>query len=431
MDKYAFGNRLCTLRTEKGYTQEKLGRMLGVSNKAISKWENGTTQPRLQMLDRIAACFDMSVEELLEYDEKSGESESVAAGKQVSGIPDAIMHSPRFSASILMGIGWLKVDAPKFLSEIKGKYGLTNREIANIFETSEKTIGLWENGLKQPNAVQRFRIAAFYYGNGGEKDLVTELTDSNGLYKTTRIAMIAGGVFLALMFYLVYYPLYVIGDRVYYFEHAGVAAPFSLKGILIFVIPNAVMLCAYFLYIKYIRQHRPELERTNTACQTVLIGVFIYLIADWLIFLTPSYMLGAFAVFAVLAAGLHFLKNSKLSEALSVIFLLALTAPIVIRGSELADEEIMMVNPGDELILGSLMMFSLLLLMEVMFFQINRHYNSIKGYFPPTKKENQKFNKRDYLWYAVAVIISSVYYLLLELFRRELYLLFSELPELP
>ena len=72
MDRYDFGNRLYKLRTEKGYTQEKLGKMLGVSNKAISKWENGTTQPRLQMLDKIASCFDMSVEELLENtDEKS------------------------------------------------------------------------------------------------------------------------------------------------------------------------------------------------------------------------------------------------------------------------------------------------------------------------------------------------------------------------
>lgn len=74
MDKYAFGNRLYELRAEKGYTQEKLGRMLGVSNKAISKWENGTTQPRLQMLDKIATCFDMSVEELLNGKESDSAS---------------------------------------------------------------------------------------------------------------------------------------------------------------------------------------------------------------------------------------------------------------------------------------------------------------------------------------------------------------------
>ena len=41
MNKYNFGNYLCQLREKKGYSQSELGRKLGVTNKAVSKWENG------------------------------------------------------------------------------------------------------------------------------------------------------------------------------------------------------------------------------------------------------------------------------------------------------------------------------------------------------------------------------------------------------
>ena len=43
MNDYAFGNFLFDLRTEKGFSQAQLGEMLGVTNKAVSKWENGVS----------------------------------------------------------------------------------------------------------------------------------------------------------------------------------------------------------------------------------------------------------------------------------------------------------------------------------------------------------------------------------------------------
>lgn len=41
MDKKATGELIRATRTEKGYTQSELGNILGVSNKAVSRWENG------------------------------------------------------------------------------------------------------------------------------------------------------------------------------------------------------------------------------------------------------------------------------------------------------------------------------------------------------------------------------------------------------
>lgn len=64
MNDYMFGNFLCELRTQKGLSQSQLGEMLGVTNKAVSKWENGSTKPNTNLLPKIAEIFGVTVEEL-------------------------------------------------------------------------------------------------------------------------------------------------------------------------------------------------------------------------------------------------------------------------------------------------------------------------------------------------------------------------------
>ncbi|MCH5191787.1 MAG: helix-turn-helix transcriptional regulator [Oscillospiraceae bacterium] len=65
MDYYKFGNALCSLREEKGMTQKELAQILDVSDKAVSKWENGQAIPRINVLEKIAEVFDTSVEDLI------------------------------------------------------------------------------------------------------------------------------------------------------------------------------------------------------------------------------------------------------------------------------------------------------------------------------------------------------------------------------
>lgn len=57
------------LRTEKGLTQEALGEKINVTRQAISSWENGRTQPDLEMLGLLADAFDVEMEQLI-YGEK-------------------------------------------------------------------------------------------------------------------------------------------------------------------------------------------------------------------------------------------------------------------------------------------------------------------------------------------------------------------------
>ena len=65
VDKFTFGNRLYELRTQNNLTQKQLAMYLGVSNKAVSKWETGEAMPRVKTLQAIAQCFGITYSDLL------------------------------------------------------------------------------------------------------------------------------------------------------------------------------------------------------------------------------------------------------------------------------------------------------------------------------------------------------------------------------
>ena len=65
MDLVQIGKFIAQLRKEHGFSQEKLGEMLGVTNKTISRWETGTYLPSAEMLLSMSKLFDVSINELL------------------------------------------------------------------------------------------------------------------------------------------------------------------------------------------------------------------------------------------------------------------------------------------------------------------------------------------------------------------------------
>ena len=48
MDQIKIGKFIATLRRQSGLTQEKLGEKIGVTNKTISRWENGNYMPDIE-----------------------------------------------------------------------------------------------------------------------------------------------------------------------------------------------------------------------------------------------------------------------------------------------------------------------------------------------------------------------------------------------
>ena len=54
------GEILSTLRKQKGVTQEEMGKALGVSMQAVSRWENGGA-PDIMLLPALADYFGVSI----------------------------------------------------------------------------------------------------------------------------------------------------------------------------------------------------------------------------------------------------------------------------------------------------------------------------------------------------------------------------------
>lgn len=77
MDTKKIGAFIALNRKEKGLTQEQLGEKLGVSNKTISRWENGNYMPDLSMLEPLSKELGITLNELLagEKIEKEEEQE--------------------------------------------------------------------------------------------------------------------------------------------------------------------------------------------------------------------------------------------------------------------------------------------------------------------------------------------------------------------
>ena len=59
------GKFIAALRKEKGLTQEQLGEKVGVTNKTISRWENGNYMPDVEMLSLLSKEFGVSINELI------------------------------------------------------------------------------------------------------------------------------------------------------------------------------------------------------------------------------------------------------------------------------------------------------------------------------------------------------------------------------
>ncbi len=65
MDLIKIGKFIAELRHENKITQEELGEKLGVTNKTISRWENGNYLPSVEMLQMLSSIFSVSINELL------------------------------------------------------------------------------------------------------------------------------------------------------------------------------------------------------------------------------------------------------------------------------------------------------------------------------------------------------------------------------
>ena len=71
MDPIRIGAFLKELRKERNMTQEAIAGKFGVTQRSVSRWENGNTMPDISVLIELADFYDVDIRELLRGERKS------------------------------------------------------------------------------------------------------------------------------------------------------------------------------------------------------------------------------------------------------------------------------------------------------------------------------------------------------------------------
>ncbi len=70
MDQKQIGLFLKELRKQKGLTQGQLAEMMGVSDRTVSRWENGKNMPDLSILVELADYYEIDIREIIDGERK-------------------------------------------------------------------------------------------------------------------------------------------------------------------------------------------------------------------------------------------------------------------------------------------------------------------------------------------------------------------------
>ena len=126
MKKQTLGMMISTLRKEKGMTQLELAEKMGVTDKAVSKWERDLSFPDINSIPKLAEIFEISVDELTQV--KTETKENIGKNKvdeivdvalkgigMAMGIAVAVLsilgELETESAFIMLGIGLASISA--------------------------------------------------------------------------------------------------------------------------------------------------------------------------------------------------------------------------------------------------------------------------------------------------------------------------------
>lgn len=80
------GENIRRARLERGLTQSALAETLGVSDRAVSRWERGTSTPNVLLLSRLALLLETSADALLAIDPQRIQAEILHATEECTAL---------------------------------------------------------------------------------------------------------------------------------------------------------------------------------------------------------------------------------------------------------------------------------------------------------------------------------------------------------
>ena len=103
--KKTLGTMISSLRKDKGMTQLELAETMGVTDKAVSKWERDLSCPDINSISKLAEILEISVEDLMQGKTETKEQDTKEKKENISiNKVDEIIDTALKGIGIAMGI---------------------------------------------------------------------------------------------------------------------------------------------------------------------------------------------------------------------------------------------------------------------------------------------------------------------------------------
>ena len=102
------GTMIAELRKQHGMTQLELAEKMGVTDKAVSKWERDLSCPDINSVPNLAEILGVSVEELMQV-KKTAEAPAGKAGEILEIAPKAVAMAMGIAVTVLTILNALDV----------------------------------------------------------------------------------------------------------------------------------------------------------------------------------------------------------------------------------------------------------------------------------------------------------------------------------
>lgn len=192
LDQEKIGRFIAERRKAQELTQKQLADRLGVSDKAVSKWETGRSMPDNAILFELCAVLETNVNELLSGEKLSADSYHGKAEENMMNLMKEKQKSGRVNAvvGLVLGVTFLLCCVQMTAGNILWFWDMPSL-LLNVFMT---WILLFMSGL-----VKDFvRGLGFFFGKKNVLDS-EKLNRTKAAYKLVLIALPAGGMVMTLI----------------------------------------------------------------------------------------------------------------------------------------------------------------------------------------------------------------------------------------
>ena len=166
MEKNKIGLFIANKRKEKGLTQQELGNILYVTDKAISKWERGLSLPDITLLTKLAEVLDVSVNDILNGEKTN---KNIDIDKELTKIKKEINTNHHKNKIKLITIIIILIMIVFYLVLINTSFGYKNIVVDYNHANTHKKI---EIGIPKTSFLMKYHDKSYSFKNIRNKSIL-------------------------------------------------------------------------------------------------------------------------------------------------------------------------------------------------------------------------------------------------------------------